>query len=770
MLEFTERKELSPIKRILSYSKHGSSIYFKLSGKSGSGKTELIKKAVEKIVKSDTLFIYIDITADEFQSTSFFSTLLETVYLPLKHHYNTITNIPDNLALSKYTKKIFKTHSGFEKIFSTLTIPVSAIPEAGGPLSLIMDKWLIERANTIDSLLLTYFKYIIKKARINLIVDNYQFLPSSIKHVLETEINELNFGFTFVVIERIREAPTHEKSFCAAFRHEYLDLDYMSYEQYQILVEKQNIGIDNSKIKKMWEVTKGNLKDTEIILNEVRINPGYNIINNKIAIQNLDSIQRSILLIAAVFPAGMKEDFVIQFIRYILKENEENKIKKAIVNLIDLGYIYINSSAHDTIKPTHETVINNVKEAVDLHDFVGFCASLSDSLEELVEYYHGTKDYSYLLHCWVGINSAETLRKKTGFVQELISIKFKENSYYYIDTIAMSIADIIIYLNETCIEKILISFQRVSDFHNGINMLNTLRHADKMLYNSFQIYYIKFLIQTYEFEEALKALESFPASSLRLLCQTNALQHLGWDDQVENLIRTELPKCPHDENYYVILRNTAHFFEYEKAKENLLASMDYFGKNKYTAFAIATIQNNLSVINIWSGRYDKAEEFLTLAIKTLERLNSNEVFETYCNKSILHFMQHEYPDALEFAKKALEHCPRTLTLDIIMLKINIIIIELCFHTCSVETAFNNLKILYDEYPTIEDPWYEFQLLFNKNQLANLIHQDSQSLGAIHKRYLADYNDGKTKFYILKQVDINNAQIELCLGLSPNWRY
>lgn len=770
MLQFTDREEVSQLRRVLSSSKHESSTYFKLSGKSGSGKTELIKKAVDTLVRSDMLYIYIDITPDEFQSTSFFPTLLDTIYMPLSHNYQSITNIPEELALSKYIKKIFKAHTGFEKFFNALTVSAAALPKVGGPLSLIMDKWLMDKSNSLDSLLFIYFKYVIKKTRINLVVDNYQFLPVSIKKVLETEINQFNFGFTFVVIERVTDKPTYEPLFCRAFRQEHLNLEYMSYEQCKLVIEKQKLDISDSQMEKIWQVTKGNLKDIEIILNEVRINPGYNIISNKVAIQNLDSIERSILLIAAMFPAGMKEDLVIQFIRNILKENEESKIETAIINLVNLGYIYLNSNTHDTIKPTHETVINHIKETIDTYDFVEFSSLLSNSLEELVEYYHGTKDYTYLLHCWVGVNSVETLRKKSGFVQELILIKFKENSYYYIDTIAVSIMDVIIYLPETCIEKILISFQRVSDFRNGINILNNIRNSDKNLYDKFRIYYVKFLIQTYEFEDALKELEQIPDSSLKLLCQTNVLQHLGRNSEVEKLLSTKLLTCNQDENYFIILRNTAHFFEYGKAKSNLLRALSFFETKKYTTFATATVQNNLAVINIWHKNYEEAEQYLNLAISTLEQLNSNEVFEPYCNKSVLYLMQKNNLKALEYAQKALESCPRTLTLDIIMLHINIVIIELCNQKCSVEAAYESINALQAKYSLIEDPWYEFQLLYNQRQLSLLLEKDCLAFAPIHNRYILEYTDNKTKFYILEYFNIGNNQVSFCLGLSPNWRY
>lgn len=770
MLQFAERAELSRLIRVFSGSKYESSTYFRLFGESGSGKTELVKKAVERSAKGDMIFIYIDITPDEFQSTSFFPTLLETVYMPLSYHYDTITNIPESLSLSKYINKIFKSHRSFEKFFNTMTISASSIPNVGGPISLIMDKWIQERTASIDNMLFLYFKYIIKKARINLIIDNYQFLPDPIKRVLEAGLNQFNFGFTFFVIERTKEVYNQQHSFCSAFHYDFLNLKYMIYEEYEKLILKQNISISEEQKKKIWDITNGNLKDIDIILNEVRINPGYDIKNNEIAIQNLSAIQRSILLITALFPAGMKEGFIIQFIRSILSEEENEKIKSAIIKLVDLGYIYINSSSHDTIKPTHETVINHIKQTVDNYSLASFCSRLSDSLEELAESCHGTKDYSYLLHCWIGINSSERLKWKTNYIQELISIKFKENAYYYIDSIAISITDIIIYLPESSIEKILISFQRVSDFGNGINILNSLHHSVPALYDKFRIYYIKFLIQTYEFEEALKELKDVPNSSIKLLCQTNALQHLGLDSEVEKLLNVELPTCNHDENYYIILRNTAHYFDYENAKRNLLSALNFFKNERYTSFAVATILNNLSVIDIWIGNYVEAEKLLKDAIDTLEQLNSNEVFEPCCNKSILHLMQQDYNKALEFALVALNNCPKALTLDIIMLNINKIVIELCMNKISIREAAVTLKKLSDQYPLIEDPWYEFQLLYNQGQLNKIIQSEEVYLTPMHERYITEYNNGKTKFYTIKEFEIQSLKVKLCLGLSPNWRY
>ena len=85
MLLFSEREELSRVARALSNSKYAGSTFTKLSGESGCGKTELVKKAVERVVNGNMICIYMDITTDEYQSTAFFQSLLETVYLPITY-------------------------------------------------------------------------------------------------------------------------------------------------------------------------------------------------------------------------------------------------------------------------------------------------------------------------------------------------------------------------------------------------------------------------------------------------------------------------------------------------------------------------------------------------------------------------------------------------------------------------------------------------------------------------------------------------------------
>lgn len=770
-MKFTHRQdELVIIKRVLSYSPVTPSVYFELSGGSGTGKTELIKEAVEQIVNSETYIVYIDIVDDEFQANSLFASLIENVYFPMCHRRANVTNISTELALSKYIKKILKRQKGFKNVIESLAFSTSVFPYVGEAISSLSDKLMFNDYCSVENLLFAYIKCIIKKTRINIIVDNYQFLPNTIKRAFECGINEFSNGITLVTINRLSASYVKQENFCWSFRYDSLCLQYMQENLCIKLIQEQNIPLSDIQLKQIWEVSKGNLKDIEIILNELRINPGYNIINNRIAIQNLDNIQRNILIITALFPAGMKEDYIISFIRNIFNETEESKIKNKIMGLVNLGYIYINSETNDTIKPTHETIIINVRKAIEQQDFIYIQNILSESIEQLALNYHGTRDYAYLLHCWVGISNAEILRQRSSYLQDLISIKYKENAYFYIDAIVIQIRETIPYLPENIIYKILVSFQRVSNFANGIDLLNELRITNMDIYLQFEIFYAKFLVQTYEFEDTLEILKKMPNSSEKILCETNALQHLGRDDTVYRLLKEQLPFCERDEHYYIILRNTAHYFVFEEADKNLKEALAFFEMQKHAEFAVATIRNNLGVINIWNGRHATAIEYLGKAVTSLKNLESNEIFEPYCNMSVVNIISKNFEQAQFFAKLALENCPTTLSLDILMLKIHLCIIKILKKEYNIQEALDELNYLSVQYQNIEDPWYEFQLRYNQMQLANKISEHYEPLKTYHKKYITEYSSATTKFYILHDFDLRGKIVSLCLGLSPNWRY
>ncbi|HEM3594990.1 TPA: hypothetical protein U1C02_002050, partial [Streptococcus suis] len=118
-----------------------------------------------------------------------------------------------------------------------------------------------------------------------------------------------------------------------------------------------------------------------------------------------------------------------------------------------------------------------------------------------------------------------------------------------------------------------------------------------------------------------------------------------------------------------------------------------------------------------------------------------------------------YQQSLEFINKSLQECPKALTLDIRMLKLNKLIIELISEKISFTEFQNSLKSFEAEIPLIDDPWYKFQIVYNLQQFEDIPF-------VYEKTYIDDYQDGLTKYYLL----IPYKKYNFCIGLSPNWRY
>ncbi|HFR3935613.1 TPA: tetratricopeptide repeat protein, partial [Streptococcus suis] len=293
------------------------------------------------------------------------------------------------------------------------------------------------------------------------------------------------------------------------------------------------------------------------------------------------------------------------------------------------------------------------------------------------------------------------------------------------------------------------SYQWISDFNGGLAILNSLQQDNYS--KDLQLYYPRFQIQKYEFEEALKSLEKLENSSGTLLYKLNAYGHLGKDQDAIKLLNETMNSVEKDDFYYIILRNSAHYFPTKEATKNLELALDYFQRNEYQ-IPVATVYNNLGVVNIWDGQYDIALENINKAEKILKKYDSNEIFEPYCNKSIIFLMNKNYQQSLEFINKSLQECTKALTLDIRMLKLNKLIIELISEKISFTEFQNSLKSFEAEIPLIDDPWYKFQIVYNLQQFEDIPF-------VYEKTYIDDYQDGLTKYYLL----IPYKKYNFCIG-------
>jgi tetratricopeptide (TPR) repeat protein len=216
------------------------------------------------------------------------------------------------------------------------------------------------------------------------------------------------------------------------------------------------------------------------------------------------------------------------------------------------------------------------------------------------------------------------------------------------------------------------------------------------------------------------------------------------------------------------MRNSAHYFTFEDALCNLENCLDYFKKSG-TKFDQATVLNNIGVIHVWNKNYGEARKLLNLSSKLHQSISSNEIFEVYCNLSVLEFLDGKVKESLENANKAIAAVPQSLTLDHIILKMNEIIFKCALGQITVNTAYEEFLVIYNNSIINKDPWVRFQVVYNLCGFEDYLHLSHTEQP--NDYYITKYEQNHlTCFEVLSKLKHDSFTISVSLSLSPNWRY
>ena len=757
---YGRNNEIEQLKHHFKYSSNDKNSLFIINGFSGSGKTELVKEVSQQIYRNnkEIFILYVDVANDGFESNKFFENLLKGAYIATQFRRNLCLSIPHKHSFSNYLRKQKLTNLTLKHSFKLIKSLISL----NVPYKKIIDYPWEEVISEIkeeifeSDLYLRYFYNISKKVRVNIIIDNYQFLPDNIKIKFEDDFNTLQKGISLTIIHRTDEGVSlvDRLDTLDNYTSNVLNLSYLTEEECKLLINNQIDFLDNTMLNQIWQLTKGNYKEIELIINKLADNPNSELLSISDIYNKLSDTQKNILIISSIFPAGMSKEIVFNYIKSIIEDTTE--VSNSLNALINAGFVYINGDTNDKIKISHESIVNSILNQTTDSDLKLVTKNLKIYLEQTILSIGIGGELAYLIHCLVHISSLEELRQNIEYIKKLLEIEYRKNSYFYIVSLSKKIFNLIELLPEKYIHYILNSHQWTSNFNDGLTILRNL----KIEYYSenINLYYPRFLIQLYEFNEALNLLEKLENNSGNLLYKLNAYGHLGKDKEAIKLLNENLNSVEKDDFYYIILRNSAHYFPIEQATRNLKLALEYFQVNEQY-IPVGTVYNNLGVIYTWNREYDLALENLNKSEKILKKYDSNEIFEPYCNKSVLFLMKKDYQQSLEYINKSLQMCPKSLTLDVRMLKLNKLVVELVSESISLIDFQNSLRYFEAEIPLIDDPWYKFQVVYNLEQISDIPSVYDQS-------YIENYKDGLTKYYIL----IPYKNYNFCLGLSPNWRY
>lgn len=749
-----------------------------VKGDSGTGKTTFVKNKLTKIINSsqnkDYLIVMLNIVDDNITPSVFFDLLSFLLWNGNIFDSDLTINISKNDSLYKFVKSK-KKNRNFSKVFYySIQTAISMIPSYGAIISSNIEKYhSASHNNDFDKneILRKYLKKTARRKKVIIIVDNYQFMLPQIRMQFESMLGSIEKNLTLISIFRIEKNAYIQPPICFTDNRIAVELDNLSLEKIKYLFHElyQNNSFIDKVAKDCHQKTKGNLKEVELYIrknNNAILNGSLHIGRTnslKNELKQLPDIQKYILLLSTMFPSGVKIEYLFRFINsmYI---TDKSSLEIELNKLITLGYVIINSKNHNLLKPSHDRIGINFDKSMEDEEFIEFYTGVEKTLEELIVQKTYKQDYSYLLHCLIGVSSFADLQRNINYLVELISLEYNNCSYYYIVDILSKVKEIITYLPETTVFQVLDSCQKSSEFSLGLEFYYKIKN-DSSYKNDYSIFAIKYLTQTYDFEQALTLFKDIPITNESILYKLNILQHQGNDKDAQKIVDDLLFNNPiKDKWFYVILRNTAHYFSYKDAENNLYECLKYFEKNG-SVFEIATIYNNLSVIQIWNGKdsFQKAKTNIRKSISKHSSINSNEIFEPYWNYSVLLFCEKNYSDALKYVNQSLEELPHKLELDIISININKWIFEYSLELIDLYDLYENLKSTYNKPIINKDPWIKFIVQYNLYNVEKTIN------GFSNIKY--------DNYYLKKQTHYTGFEVfdevkgtKIVLSLSPNWRY
>ncbi len=750
-----------------------------VEGNSGTGKTFLVKELMHSIytIQKDVTMIYIDLSNDDFTITLFAEYLIYCAWNEHSFEFNYPLNVLKGCTFPAFLKSSGLKKSAINKLVKTISSTLELIPSFGKPLKELFPRNLFKK-NSHDptpDIMITLYKYldyIANKTKTYIAIDNYQFLPKYTKTLFESHISrlkkEINFIFinrTILDIDNFNLASTFTKSSLL------ISLSQFNIDEIIELVKKV-IHCNHEEAmfvaNRCYEKTLGNLKEMELFLNAYKEpTTRKSIYDITETICYFPYIKKYLVTISSMFPAGMKKKYIIELLKSILNGNENDVIEDSIRDLVKIGYIVLNSSNGQLLKPAHEKIITSTKKGLTDEEFLQIRDDILIAMEELFNTNIAPNDYSYILHCFVGIFSINQYKTKLDYVIRLIDIQYNNNMYQYIILIYKAYKEIITILPDISVTQLLDSFQKTSEIYLGIEAIRIIEDTTYAKTSDYLLYKVKYLTQSYHFKEALKVCTQLDNNKLEtILYRLNIYQHLCYDKEAKEIIYNLPPT--NDESYFVILRNSAHYFSYEKAIINLKSVYNYFRQNNFL-FGRATALNNLGLVYLWNHSYPEAERNLSNSIELFNQINSNEIFEPLCNMAALYTINRKYDIAKEYIERAIDSYPKSLILDQLMLSNNQIIINIALKELDILMAKSEIEKMYECVTKIQDPWMQFCIGYNLVSIESCLVTNKTI--QISSYFLTRLNARKeTGNELVIKLPINDGLIQFLFILSPHWRY
>ncbi|WP_455617950.1 hypothetical protein [Eisenbergiella sp.] len=777
-------------KDILTYvSDHNCNGHVSVFGLSGTGKTELITSSIKllhtgdyfcgySVLHYDASEIMEECTADLFYNLLIYKLLQKTI----PNNTNQTYVNESNTFLCYLEKGSFKDEVK-NNAKKSLIASLSLLPTIGPIIYKLLD---INAENTSKKyysnqyLFREYLDFLSTTTGLIIFLDNIQNLSIELINGLFEILRQLDGRILLFTSYTLQYDTSISKKLIENYKlynnSLILNIENISLNIFEEICRKNLNQQQYYAVKERLEyfytlVQYGNMREIDELIFQIKRN-GIENINDTPTLQGirgLDEIKKDIIDLASLFPEGIK----ISFIEKIVKYNHgctEIQLQQSISNLCKMKYILIGEN--NTLKIEHEKISYASKKILEIADEEERFNELIHSCEKVFsEILYESNDDSDFIFCVNGLMEFEqefNLIKHLGVLEKYINILYMNFRYNDICLLYRNLShnfegdDKFALLFPICsIIQILDSFQKTSNFSEGLEISNQL----SIFYNM-DLYRAKFLLQSYKYLQAIETLDNRLINYESWSIYLNALQHLRRDNEVKEKI-IFLQENQHlysdIEYYYIILRNSGHLFEFEKALQNIQQSLEYF-KNINNIFVESTCLNNTGIIYLYKSQTKEstgvARKFFRQAQKIMHQLKSNEEYQSIINIGVSYVCENNLSLALEYFECAQAIIPSSLSFDLIKLKCNILICNYLLDRKNKSYIREELINLCSEAEELPDPWIQLLCVYNLHILRKGFVEEHDTLNTT---YPGDIN--------LYGLIIKNPKLgAFMLGVSPHWRY
>lgn len=789
-IDYTDLKHLDRTEEedILSYvSENNNKAHIFVFGLSGTGKTEIVTSSIRLLHNGDLFNQYTVLHYDAAQlpeactKETFYNLLIYKLLQKATSNNKNLTYVTEHNTFLAFLEKSAYRDEIKDNAKKTLIASLSLLPTVGPLIYKILDTDgdnAIKEYQTNQYLFGEYLDYLVQKTGLIIFIDNIQYLSPELINEFYELVGQLNNRLLLFTSYTLKNDMKITKKFIDDYKLDSsslsLNVQNISIDMFkdvcqQNLSNKEYIDAENRLEDFYVLVQNGNMREIDELIFQIKQNGVESITETPTlqGIKSLDSIKKDIVDLASLFPEGIKLSFIEKVVQYN-QGCTRIQLQQSVSHLCQMKYILIGEN--DTLRIEHEKILQASKMNLEFSEeeerFANLIHSCKKAFTDILYEPIDDGDFVFCINGLMEFEQQFNSLKHLGVIEKYIDILYNKYQYFQICQLYRNLShrieagNKIALLFPVCsIIQILDSFQKTSNFSEGLEISRQL----SVCYNM-ELYTAKFLLQSYHYKTAIDTIGNRLINYESWSIYLNALQHLRHDSEVKEKVEYLLEnpcKYPDIEYYYIILRNSGHLFEFDKALNNLQQALEYF-QNLQNVFVKSTCLNNIGILYLYQNQSKEnlctARKYFKQAQEIMLKLKSNEEYQSIINIGVSYLCENNPEFALEYFESAQSIMPTSLSFDDIKLKCNILICKYLINKQNISAIRKELLDLCSVAEELPDPWIRLLCEYN---LYILRHGDIPE-------HLCENYPGDINLYglIMKNSHINNFM----LGISPHWRY